>query len=735
MNSLSHSLSIDIGGTFTDFTLHNVETGEISVHKVLTDPDDPARALIRGVREILSDAGAAPESLRLVVHSTTLATNAIIERKGAKTALLTTRGFRDVLEMGREQIYDMHDLHARYPDPIVPRHLRAEVPERIDRDGRVLQKLDLEASATVLDHLVAQGVEAVAVSLLHAYNNPVNEQALKEQIEERHPGLSLSLSSEVAPVINEYERTSTTVADGYIKPSVTRYIRGVERDLADEGYAGRLLVMHSAGGVMDADASCERPVRMLESGPAAGALAAGFYSDLLGEPDLISLDMGGTTAKTCVIEDGKPSRTNTIEVARVHRFKIGSGLPIVIPVLDLIEIGSGGGSIAWLDGLGLLRVGPQSAGANPGPACYGLGGIEPTVTDANLVLGYLNPDYFLGGRMNLDTGAARAAMSRLGSDMGMDEVEAAWGVYSVVTESMAAAARIHIIGRNKDPRRYAIVAFGGAGPAHACEVARILGATRVVVPLGAGVTSALGCLAAPLSFESVRSAPGLLERTDWSEVNRTFGEMESWGREMIANAGVSGGIYGRGPAARQAQGERITVERTADMRLVGQIHEINVPVPGDTLSGDDVERIESDFHSIYQELYARRNLSLPIEVQNWRLLVSGPQPDLSLREQEVTGSDNPEPAEGHLDAVKGSRQAYFPSASGYLDCPVYDRYGLRAGAEFPGPAIIEEAEATTIVRPGESVAVDKWLNIVITLTEVDYSASRSAGARVRGNDG
>ncbi len=696
MTEPTHSLSIDIGGTFTDFTLHDVETGDLNVHKVLTDPEDPASALIRGVREILAESGTAPESLRLVVHSTTLATNAIIERKGAKTALLTTRGFRDVLELGREQIYDMHDLHAQYPEPIVPRHLRAEVPERVDRDGRVLQELDLETSAQVLDDLAEQGVEAVAVSLLHSYNNPVNEQALKEQIEKRHPDLSLSLSSEVAPVINEYERTSTTVADGYIKPSVTSYIRGVERDLADEGYAGRLLVMHSAGGVMDADASCERPVRMLESGPAAGALAAGFYSELLGEPDLISLDMGGTTAKTCVIEDGKPSQTNTIEVARVHRFKIGSGLPIVIPVLDLIEIGSGGGSIAWLDGLGLLRVGPQSAGASPGPACYGLGGTEPTVTDANLTLGYLNPDYFLGGRMNLDTDAARAAMTRLGSEMSMSEVEAAWGVYSVVTESMAAAARIHIIGRNKDPRRYAIVAFGGAGPAHACEVARILGATRVVVPLGAGVTSALGCLAAPLSFESVRSAPGLLERTAWDEVNRTFNEMEAWGREMLANSGVSA--------------EDVQMTRTGDMRLVGQIHEINVPVPGETLSAGDIERIESDFHSIYQQLYARRNLSLPIEVQNWRLLVSGPQPDLSLREQDVVGG-----GDSHRNGVKGSRQAYFPSSNGYVDCPVYDRYRLQAGTEFPGPAIIEEAEATTIVRPGESVSVDSWLNLVITL--------------------
>ena len=698
MTDLTHSLSIDIGGTFTDFTLHNVETGEISVHKVLTDPDDPARALIGGVREILADAGTAPESLRLVVHSTTLATNAIIERNGAKTALLTTQGFRDVLDMGREQIYDMHDLHARFPDPIVPRSLRAEVPERVDRDGRVLQALDLEASARVLDDLVEQGIEAVAVSLLHSYNNPVNEHALREQIEKRHPDLSLSLSSEVAPVINEYERTSTTVADGYIKPSVTSYVRGVERDLAEEGYKGRLLVMHSAGGVMDADASCERPVRMLESGPAAGALAAGFYSDLLGEPDLISLDMGGTTAKTCVIEAGKPSQTNSIEVARVHRFKIGSGLPVVIPVLDLIEIGSGGGSIAWLDGLGLLRVGPQSAGASPGPACYGLGGTEPTVTDANLVLGYLNPDYFLGGRMTLDAAAARDAMSNLGSRMSMTDVEAAWGVYSVVTESMAAAARIHIIGRNKDPRRYAIVAFGGAGPAHACEVARILGATRVVVPFGAGVTSALGCLAAPLSFESVRSAPGLLGRTDWDEVNRTYDEMESWGRDMLANAGVPG--------------DEVRLTRTADMRLVGQIHEINVPVPGDTLSDDDIDQIESDFHSIYQQLYARRNLSLPIEVQNWRLLISGPQPDLELREQAVTGD-----ASAHRHAFKGTRQAYLPSVNGYLDCPVYDRYSLRAGAEFTGPAIIEEAEATTIVRPGESVSVDKWLNLIITLED------------------
>ena len=694
--ALNYSLSIDIGGTFTDFTLHDAETGSLHVHKALSTPEEPSRALIQGVRELLRETGASPESLRLVVHSTTLATNAIIERKGASAALLTTRGFRDVLEMGREQIYDMHDLHAQFPEPLTPRYLRAEVNERIDRDGQTLEPIDLDHAAKLVDELVEQGVEAIAISLLHAYRNPAHERALADRIRERHPDLSLSLSSEVAPVINEYERTSTTVADGYIKPSVSSYLRRVERELTDEGYGGRLLVMHSAGGVMDADAARDRPVRMLESGPAAGALAAGFYSRLLGEPDLISLDMGGTTAKTCVIEDGSPSQTNSIEVARVHRFKIGSGLPILIPVLDLIEIGSGGGSIAWLDGLGLLRVGPQSAGASPGPACYGLGGDRPTVTDANLALGYLNPEYFLGGRMTLDTDAAERVMAELGAQLGMSAIEAAWGVYSVVTESMAAAARIHIIGRNKDPRRYAIVAFGGAGPAHACEVARILGASRVVVPLGAGVTSALGCLAAPLSFESVRSDPGLLERADWNAVNGALAEMERWGSEMLVSAGV--------PA------EDVRVTRSADMRLVGQIHEINVPIPDGELSASKIEAIEADFHAIYQQLYARRNLSLPIEAQNWRLLVSGPQPDLALREYDSAADSS---AAG---AISGARRAYFP-AVGFVETPVYDRYRLSAGATLDGPAIIEEAEATTIIRPHERATVDRWQNLLIDLPE------------------
>ena len=691
--TLTHALSVDIGGTFTDFSLLDLHTHEIRVHKVLTDSEAPAQTLMRGASELLQATGIGFAGLQVVVHSTTLATNAIIERKGAKIALITTKGFRDILAMGREQIYDMHDLHARFPEPLVPRYLRAEVSERTSRDGEVFQLPDAAETLAVVDKLLRQGAEALALCLLHAYKNPDNEQRLKQQIHSQFPDLLLSLSSEVAPVINEYERTSTTTADAYIKPAVSHYLRRLERDLAAAGYPGRLLVMHSAGGVMDGDMAAQHPVRMLESGPAAGALAASFYSDLLSLPDLISLDMGGTTAKTCVIEGGKPAGANHIEVARVHRFKQGSGLPIVIPVLDLIEIGSGGGSIAWVDNLGLLKVGPQSAGANPGPACYGTGGAEPTVTDANLVLGYLNPEYFLGGRMTLDADAARRTTSQLAETLGMSQSQVAWGIYSVVTENMAAAARIHIIGRNKDPRNYAIIAFGGAGPLHACEVARILGVKRVIAPLGAGVLSALGCLTAPLSFEAVRSLPGLLHATDWDSVNLVYGDLEGWGRERLQEAGVLP--------------PQVECVRSADMRLVGQIHEINVPIPSGPLTPAQIDDIETRFHAIYQSLYSRKNLSIPIEVQNWRLLVQGPQPPVRLRQAPITTG-----ADAQI-ALKGVRPAYFRAPGAYTDCPVYDRYQLTPGAQIPGPAIIEERESTAVIGPQDRASIDRWLNLII----------------------
>ena len=693
VDNATYALSVDIGGTFTDFSLLNLATGEVSVNKVLTDPDSPERTLMAGASELLANTGTEFARLRVAVHSTTLLTNSIIERSGAPTALLTTKGFRDILEMGREQIYDIYDLQAQYPSPLVPRYLRREVSERTSRDGRVIGVPDEAEVLAVVDDLAREGVEALAISLLHSYKNPTNEQTVKALIKSHRPEFTLSVSSEVAPVINEYERTSTTVTDSYLKPSVSSYLSGIEERLSQAGYAGQLLVMHSAGGVMDSNSAKDHPVRLLESGPAAGALGGSYYGGLLGQPDLISLDMGGTTAKTCVIEGGKPSVSNNIEVARVHRFKRGSGLPIVIPVLDLIEIGSGGGSIAWLDNLGLLRVGPQSAGAKPGPACYDMGGTEPTVTDANLILGYLNPENFLGGRMGLNAGAATAAIGRLAKSLDMSETRAAWGIYSVVTENMAAAARIHIIGRNKDPRNYAIIAFGGAGPAHACEVARILSVTRVIIPLAAGVTSALGCLTAPLSFEQVRSLPELLESSDWDSVNRLYQDLEQSALDMLRDAGVSG--------------DQVEFVRSADMRLVGQIHEIAVPVPNGALGDSSIGRIGADFYDIYQELYSRKNLNIPIEVQSWRLLARGPEPSVNLRTEPVI-----EGADAGV-ALKDTRQAYFQPDAGYVDCPVYDRYQLPPGCSIRGPAIVEERESTAVISPRDRAGVDQWLNLVI----------------------
>lgn len=689
----THALGLDIGGTFTDFSLLDLNTGEVSVNKVLTDPDNPEQTLMTGAHQLLESAGSSFSQLRVIVLSTTLATNAIIERKGAKSALLTTRGFRDTLEMGREQIYDMYDLGAQLAQPIVPRHLRRELSERTDRAGAVSQYPDQSEVVDTVKGLIDEGVEALAVSFLHSYRNPSTEQAVKALIASQFPDLVVSLSSEVAPVINEYERTSTTVADCYIKPAVARYLEGVAQMVSDAGYDGRLLVMHSAGGVMDSDSAGQFPIRLLESGPAAGALAASFYSQLLGQPDLISLDMGGTTAKTCVIEGGEPSATNGIEVARVHRFMEGSGLPILIPVVDLVEIGAGGGSIAWVDNLGLLRVGPQSAGAVPGPACYNNGGVQPTVTDANLILGYLNPEYFLGGKMRLNEDAARQAVSSLVESTGMSEVQVVAGIYGVVTENMAASARLHIIGRNKDPRNYAIMAFGGAGPAHAVEVARILGVKQVIAPLGAGVTSAVGCLTAPLSFDGVRSLPTLLGETDWDDVNQIFAEMEREGLDMLRSSGASL--------------DAVEVVRSADMRLVGQIHEINVPVPAGIRDSSGVQGLEVDFHQVYHALYSRTNLNIPIEVQNWRVLVRTAQPAVRLREEEMKGIGD------EREALTGTRSVYFRADGEYVDCRVYDRYRLLHGHTVQGPAIIEERESTAVLGPRDSGSIDRFLNLLI----------------------
>ena len=692
-------LGVDIGGTFTDLVVIDEATGTARVGKVLTTPKDPAHGVEEGIRALLDDAGVRPDEVRAVVHGTTLATNALIEKKGAKTALLTTEGFRDALEIGREGRYDMYDLFIDPPSPLVPRHLRREVPERLLADGSIARAIDEVAARRVLAELAQDGVEALAICLLHAYVNPAHEARLVALAHEAIPGVFVSCSSEVVPEIREYERASTTCANVYVAPLMARYLEDLERRLAGLGIPGQLYIMQSSGGIAVPPLARRLPVRLIESGPAAGALAAAQAAGQRREPKLLSFDMGGTTAKACVIDDGVPLVGREFEVARADRFKKGSGLPIRVPVIELIEIGAGGGSIARVDRMGLLKVGPDSAGADPGPACYNLGGRFPTVTDADLLLGYLDAEFFLGGRMRLDREAARRSVEEhVARPLGLDVTGAAWGIHRLVNENMAAAARIHGIERGRDLRQYPLFAFGGAGPVHCWQVAKILKVPRILIPFGAGAMSAYGLLAAPLAFDFVRTGQERLDRADWPAINRRFAEMEEEGRALLARAGVAPTDVG--------------LARIAEMRYAGQGHEVECRVPLGALSTESLPAITASFESAYRALYHRLPQGVPIEALNWRLTVSGPKPT-----SEPTGRPEPGRDAGAGSArpapLKATRMAYFAEAGGFVETPVYDRYALRPDAGFIGPAIVEERESTAVVGPGGRCRVDDGLALIV----------------------
>jgi 5-oxoprolinase (ATP-hydrolysing) len=702
----SYHVGVDIGGTFTDFVLLDEGSGDLRLHKKLTTPDDPARGAVEGLEELLEPAGISLAECSTLVHGTTLVTNALIERRGVRTALLTTKGFRDILEMGREQRYDIYDLFLEYPEPLVPRRWRVEVDERMTRDGESLQAPDLQAVRGLLEGLLAEGVEAIAVCFLHSYRNPAHELAVSDAIRRDFPGVSVSVSSDVVPEIREFERTSTTVCNAYVQPLVDRYLGSLEEELGVRGFEGRFLLMQSSGGLAAPSTVRRFPIRLLESGPAGGASVAAFLGKALGVQELVSFDMGGTTAKICLVRDGEPDLAAEMEAARVHRFKKGSGITVKAPVVDLIEIGAGGGSIAASDRLGLLRVGPRSAGADPGPACYGLGGEEPTVTDACLVLGYFDPDYFLGGTMSLDIQAAEHALMGLGRELDLSTIEAAWGVYDVVCENMASAARVHIIEKGQDPRRFPMVAFGGAGPAHAARVARTLGATEVVVPPVSGVASALGFLVTPASFEFSRSHPGELRSLHWEEVASLYDDMEEKARGSVAASGVSP--------------DDVRLERRAEMRLSGQFHDIEVPVPEGPLSKETARRMVEAFEAEYRRLFHAVPPGYEPMVLNWRLRASGPQPGLRLQDvaASLAGTDgrtDPRDSRLTLGSPKGRRKAYFPEAGGYVETPVYDRYQLRHGFRAKGSVIVEEKESTVVANPGDVLEVDVLGNIRIEI--------------------
>jgi N-methylhydantoinase A len=685
---------VDIGGTFTDLLLVDEHTGQFHVGKVLTTTSEPAA----GVRAVLTGELQAsklpPASLGTVVHGTTLVTNAVIERKGALTALLITAGFRDTLLIGREHRYDMYDARLEKPEPLVPRRLTFGVPERVLADGTVYRPLDEAAVAALSEVLRAGGVRAVGVCLLHAYRHPEHELRVREILQERYPELRVALSHEVVGDLREYERASTTVANAYVLDAVDRYLARLQSELTEIGHRGEFLVMLSSGATATPETARRFPVRLMESGPAAGALAAAHLGGLMGRTNLLSFDMGGTTAKACLIEDGRPSIGSEFEVARLQRFKKGSGLPIKISSVDLIEIGAGGGSIARIDRFGLLKVGPDSSGSEPGPACYGLGGSEPTVTDADLVLGYLDPRYFLGGRMALDVAAAeRTIHDRLADALGLDLARAAWTVHQVVNENMANATRVHAVERGRDPRRFPLFAFGGAGPVHAYRVAEKLGVRELIAPFGAGVGSTIGLLAAPLAFDFVRTAAARVRALDWALVMRLLKEMEVEGRGVLRQAGVAD--------------VDMRLELAADMRLIGQAHEITVELPGKAPTAGDEELLERAFEQTYTGLFGRTPPNVPIEVVSWRVRVAGPRPDLTLSMSAVNADSS--------GSVKGERKAYFPELGGYHPTPVYDRYRLAAGAEVCGPAIVEERESTLVIGPRGKARVDNLLSLIVEL--------------------
>jgi N-methylhydantoinase A len=687
-------VGIDIGGTFTDMLLVGAD-GTAIIGKTLTTPGDPSLAVENALRPALENGMVKAGERGTLIHGTTLVTNALIERKGAPTALLTTAGFRDAVEIGREHRYELYDLNLDLPKPLVPRHLRFDVPERMDADGHVLQPLDESFVRRLVAELRDKGIKAIGVCYLNSFRNSAHERRTAEIIADIAPQIRVSLSSEVVAEIREFPRTSTTVANVYVQERVADYLVQLQQRLDKIGFAGSFFVMLSSGGIATRDTAARFPVRLLESGPAAGALAAAQAGLLSGHRDLLSFDMGGTTAKLCVIDDGQPLKTHEFEVDRVYRFRKGSGLPVRIPVIDMIEIGAGGGSIARVDSLALLKVGPDSSGADPGPVCYRRGGQEPTVTDADLVLGYLDPNYFLGGQMQLDLPGARRALERLGQRLTLSAEQVAWGIHQIVNENMANAARAHLGERGKDPRRMPMYAFGGAGPVHGYRVAEILRLPALISPFGAGVGSTFGLLSAPLAFDFVRSAYSRMDDLDWRLTNQLLEEMSGEGRKILESSGL---------AAADIQ-----YSRNADMRYVGQGHEVSVPLPNGLLSPRQLPEISAAFEEIYRALYGRKGPEVPLEVINWRVIASGPRPDMNLK---LPRDDAQQAA-----VRKGSRRAYFPECGGYCDADVYDRYAFNPGFAFPGPAIVEERESTLIIGARGRARVDERLNVVVEFVD------------------
>ena len=699
MTSSGWRLGIDIGGTFTDFAVYDRRCGSVHIHKQLTTPHDPSESVLSGIPILLHKAGVDIAEVDTIVHGTTLVANALIERKGARTAMLVTAGFADILDIALERRYDMYDLRASYPAPLVPRRLRVEVEERIDADGRVSIPLDPDALTSAVAHLVRdEEIEALAVCFLNSPINPAHEVAAARRLCAAYPGLTVTSSADVVPFLREYERWSTTVMNAFVQPMFGRYVARLQGGLSSLGFVGSLAITTSSGGCLDPQTACRHPVRVLESGPAAGVLMASLIGQRAAADDLLAFDMGGTTAKGALIRGGRPLKRFDIEVARVHEFKPGSGLSVKTPVIDLIEIGAGGGSLAGVDARGLIEVGPQSAGADPGPACYARGGEAPTLTDANLALGYLDPDAFLGGNMRLDRDAAHAALARgLGSALKMQSAAAAWGVHETINEQVVRAFRNHAAERGFDYRGTTMVAFGGAGPLHALRVARKLRVTRVVFATGAGVMSAIGLLASPRAFELLQSDWVELDALDAESFDRRFASLVQRAAAPLRSADRS---------ARDG----FSVRRAIDMRYRGQGYEIEVVLP-DGGGAELLHRLPDLFDEAYTRVFARTFVKRPIEIVNWKVEVSVPAPN-RVADYQLTGRRGA----GKQIAV---RPAWLPEAEDFVETPIYDRYALERGDTIAGPALIEERESTVVLGRGDQAVVAASGDLIATPASIE----------------
>jgi N-methylhydantoinase A len=681
-------LAVDIGGTFTDIVL---EVGERRrTRKVLTTPTRPEQAVLDGVRLILSDAKAHISDVDVFIHGTTLATNAIIERRGAKTALIATSGFRDVLDIGTESRYDQYDLSIDKPKPLVPRSLRFTVPERIDSHGAVRLPLDEAAVRALVPTLRAADVKAVAFAFLHSYANPDHERRAGALLQAEMPELSVTLSSEVCPEIREYERTSTAVANAYVQPLMDSYLARMERALRIEQFRGAIYLVTSGGGVTSIATARRFPVRLVESGPAGGAIFAAQIASRLGEDKVLSFDMGGTTAKICLIEDYEPESSRVFEVDRAARFLKGSGLPVRIPVIEMVEIGAGGGSIAHIDALKRVTVGPESASSEPGPACYSRGGQRPAVTDADVTLGMIDPDAFAGGTIKLDPELSKQALLRdIGEPLGLSAETAAYAVHEVVCENMASAARVHAVERGAVVGQHTLIAFGGAAPLHAARVAEKIGVSKVIVPSNAGVGSAVGFLAAPIAYELVRSRHIRLDAFDVAAVSELLQEMATEARALVEPG---------------AAGAPVRERRAAFMRYVGQGHEINVELPNRPLTEADLPALRQSFETDYSALFERPIPGAAIEVLSWSVLAT-----TEARPPAKVAAVPRQPAA----KAAGIRKFFDGRANKIVEIPLFRREQMAPGAVIAGPAVIAEDETSTFVSNSFDAYIDGAGSIVM----------------------